>query len=270
MTICIAAICRTDPEPGIVLCTDGKAGNILGSHEQVLKDRDMPGGWRCLTAGSDDDIYSLLPLFRREIGKLLPTIDETNIKPALEEAMRQRKTQKADGYTTAKWGMTFEQFRKARGDFPEADFRADMEAIGRDAINADCLLAGFLSDGVPLLLQAHGSFPVAIRENYAVAGTGAELAQSVLQHREYYDSSSLPGALYTVYEAKRYAERVATVGKATFMSVIRVGEMIKAVSDEGYRYLDAQFKRFGPQPININKVQFQPEHFFDLPGTGLR
>ena len=267
MTICIAAVCRTDPEPGIVLCTDGKSGNVLGSHEEVLKDRDMPCGWRCLTSGSDDEIYGLLPLFRREIGKLVPLIDETNIKPAIEESLRARKAQKADAYTMTKWGLSFEQFRRARNDFPESEFRTDMETIGRDMINADCLLAGFLSDGAPMLLQAHGTFGVAIRENYAVAGSGSELAQSVMQHREYYESASITEALYKVYEAKRYAERVATVGKRTFLSVIKVGEPIRAVSDQGYAYLTTQFERFGPQPITLHSIHFQPQHFFDIPGT---
>ena len=264
MTVCIAAVCGAAFDRTIILCTDGKASNALGSKEAMLKDRALAKGWRCLSAGTDFEINSLLPLFEARI-RGLAKVDETNIKPAIEGALQERKTQKADQYTRLKWGLSFEEFRKAKAQFPEEEFRADIQAIGAMEIEADCIIAGFLDDGLPMLLQAHGKYGVEIREDYAVAGEGAHLAQSVLMHREHYDFATLPEAIYTVYEAKRYAERVSSVGKMTLLAFFKPAMLPRAISEAGYRYLGERFEEFGPKPVGASSVNLKDEHFFDMP-----
>ena len=116
MTVCIAAVCGLPNDPAIVICTDGKGSTALGSKENMLKMRPVFNGWYCLTAGSEDDLIALRYLFKSKL-MALPLLDETNVLPAVREAMQERKAQKADEFTQKNWGLTYSAFRKARAIF---------------------------------------------------------------------------------------------------------------------------------------------------------
>jgi hypothetical protein len=64
-----------------------------------------------------------------------------------------------------------------------------------------------------LIIHADEDGKVVVVEDFAVIGDGGYLAQSVLLHREHTDRKSLEQTIYTVYEAKRYAEGSRTVGR---------------------------------------------------------
>ena len=188
----------------------------------MLKIRLLPHEWRCLTAGNDDDVLQLLRFLKKEFFAL-EYVDETNAIPTIQEAMRLRKEQKANEYTQRKWGLSFADFRKAKDDFPEEEYRSDIAAIGQITIEVDCILAGFVKNGLPLIVQAHGHHGVHIRDDFAVAGEGSYLAQYGLLHRDHYDVYPLNTTVYCVYEAKKYAERVSSVGKSTYFVILRAG-----------------------------------------------
>lgn len=265
MTVCIAAVCEiAKGERMLVLCADGKGSSPLGSKEQMLKIRLIAPRWRCLTAGADDEVNAILPLFRKHVGGLNP-IDETNIVPAVKAALQERKSQRADEHTQRKWGMSFAEFRRARSEFPEEEYRSDMFAIGQITLDLDCLLCGFLDDNLPMIIQANGTHGVSVCEDFAVAGSGSHLAQYGLLYREHYDSDSFKKTVCSVYEAKRYAERTPNVGKATFLLIVRPDEPACMLHPDGQAHLSNQFDMFGPKPIDEKSIELEDGFFRVLP-----
>lgn len=91
MTVCIAAACKVGAEHKIVLCTDRKSSSMLGSAETARKAIRLGNGWRCLTAGVESDILSLVRLYSiafKDINNLAPEkIDET-IKGVLHQGKK--------------------------------------------------------------------------------------------------------------------------------------------------------------------------------------
>jgi hypothetical protein len=259
VTVCIAAICEAE-DPKIVLCTDLMASSPLGN-KLVVKDYPLTKNWHCLTAGTDDEINALIPKLIRRLG--MQPIDETNIVPLIRAVLKERKIEKSDEITLAKWGMSYEEFRRDRSQFPEDQYRIDMGEIARIPLDAECILAGFETISAPTLLQIDDAWGVKIREDFAVAGEGAYLAQSVMLHRSqvnhYTMTQTLPQSLYCVYEAKRYAERVASVGKDTWLAVCDRDGGQQIVSTDGLAFLEEQFKKYGPRelgPITFNQDFF--------------
>lgn len=237
----------------IVLCTDGKGSTPFGSKEWMLKIRAIRPGWRFLTAGNDDDIIPVLHLLRNKF-RSLQNIDETNIVSAVTSVLAERKQQKADDYTLRKWGMTFADFRKAKAEFPEEEYRSDIASVGLISVGVDGIVAGFDAHGFPLIVQAHGDHGVQIKEDFAVSGSGSYLAAYGLLHRDHYDVFPLQSTIYCVYEAKRYAERVSTVGKTTYLSIMRPGNRFELLTRSGESYLNGQFEKYGPHTLLKNEI----------------
>jgi 20S proteasome alpha/beta subunit len=161
--------------------------------------------------------------------------------------------------------MSFEEFRQNRLQFPDDLYRRDMDEIAKVPLDLDCIIAGFETNGLPMLLQIDTAWGVKIREDFAVSGEGAYLAQSVMSHRShtsiYTKTQTLSQALYCVYEAKRYAERVVTVGKNTWLVVYSHDGGGQVVYPDRMAFLEEQFKKYGPQelgPIPWNEEFFRP------------
>ena len=113
----------------------------------------------------------------------------------------------------------------------------DMNAIKQIVVEVDCILAGFLTDGLPILIQANGYSGVQIREDFAVAGEGAYLAQSGMLHRDHSDVNQLAQTVYCIYEAKKYAERVSSVGQVTYLAIARKNNDVRMLGTVGETYL---------------------------------
>src|SRR5438552_3725069 len=110
MTVCIAAVCEENSDdPKIILCTDRKVSSALGSAETMLKSRIIGTRWRCLTAGKDTDILSLLRLLKNHF--MSPSnIDETNVLSLVRNALNERKKEKADEIIQGKFGIPYTDF----------------------------------------------------------------------------------------------------------------------------------------------------------------
>ena len=100
-----------------------------------------------------------------------------------------------------------------------------------------------------------------------MVGEGEVLATSVLLHREHSDLSTFDRALYCVYEANKYAERIPSVGQTTSMCVI-TRDSLKGIKTEVTAWLDEQFKKFGPQEIPQN-LEYAGDHYLSVRGGGL-
>jgi hypothetical protein len=60
---------------------------------------------------------------------------------------------------------------------------------------------------------------------------------------------SLETTIYNVYEAKRYAEGISTVGKQTSVFIFNPNGLKKMLSPASLAYLDERYRALGPQPM---------------------
>jgi hypothetical protein len=252
MTVCIAALCKDeDGVPAIVLCSDNLGSTPLGNKSLIIKTRPLAGTWRIQTAGAEGDLNLLEKLLTRSFRELHGSnegMDETNVLPAIRAAHQELKRQKASEYTQLKWGMTYENFLSSKNKFPDDEYRADVFAIGQIPLRTECLISGFDRYGLPMLVQADGAQGSSIQEDFAVAGEGSLLARSALLARGHHDGASLNETLYYVYEAKRCAERVRSVGDLTQLMVVWPYKN-RRVLTAGFHYLAEKFAKYGPQEI---------------------
>lgn len=250
MTICIAAICESAAKsPKIVLCSDTKGSSHLGTTYQAFKEDNLGDYWNCLAAGLEDECIAIVAILRR-IFIAKDVIDETNIVPLIREGLQQRKIEKADELILGKWGMSYAAFRKAKAEFPDALFERDMLEVANITLAADFIIAGFLEDGFPMILETDRNAVVKIRENYCVIGEGAYLAQSGLMHRDHSEHDTLARTLYSVFEAKKYAQRISTVGPETRITIHGFeSPPPQTLSEKGEAHLADLFERHGPRPL---------------------
>ena len=125
----------------------------------------------------------------------------------------------------------------------------------------DFIVAGFVHEQFPLLLLADQKGRISVRESFATVGEGEYPASSVLIHRAHDELNSLGDALYHVYEAKKYAERVRSVGKATSLMIVMPNNVTSLVTTEGRAFLDRRFEEFGPKAINPETFEMPAKYF---------
>ncbi|MCV0385659.1 MAG: hypothetical protein K5821_04410 [Nitrobacter sp.] len=248
VTVCIATIC--DSGKKIIVCSDTLISGPLGSAETMLKTR-MVSGWTCQTAGDQADILSFLgilsPAMRR--AKAQGGITESNIGILVRDSLAAAKKQKVDEVIKGQYAISYDDLLKIGKDrLPPEIFRDAMLEVRDTRLNAECIISGF-ADGFPMLLQTNSSGQVFVREDFAVVGEGAYLAQTILLHRAHSDVLPLARSLYTVYEAKKHAEGARSVGGYTSIGLLQSDSERELISFEGMMMLKEQYKKFGPQPI---------------------
>jgi len=263
MTICIAAICEAHKAPEIVICTDWKASSILGSAETLLKQRPLAHDWVCLTSGYESDIIAFVNLLRRRFREASEITDE-NIITIVNDAVSVRKNQKANEYTQGKYAISYDDFLVVGKDRLPADlFRNTMVEIERMTLGTELILAGF-SFGYPLLCHISDSGKSSLRENFAAVGEGGILANAALLHREQQEANTLPITLYNVYEAKKYSERVGSVGELTSITLLTTGGKTRMMlGAAGKEWLSQKFIELGPKPID-KSLSFPQGFFYEM------
>ena len=251
MTICIVGEFGKAANKGLILCSDWMASTPLGSSETSFKQHYLPHDWYALSAGSESDILSLVSLVKDEF-VAAKNINETNAQSLIRSAIQKRKNHKADEYISSRFGIGYKDFVDyGKTKFPDEMFRSAFAEVSQIGIGAELILAGFDDIGFPLICEAGGDGAVHIRENFATIGEGSYLSTASLRHREYISTMELERAVYCIYEAKRYAERVGSVGKYTSLKILMKDITPKKVSQKGVKFLDSEFKKYGPQTVPL-------------------
>jgi 20S proteasome alpha/beta subunit len=251
VTVCIAAACEWGAK--IVLCSDEKVASELGS-TKAYKQQTLPHKWICMGAGYEADIRSLSSKIVEQF-RSVEKIDETNAVPLLERAIRLRKSEKASQYTSAKFGLSYDRFLDiGREKFPEEIFRATMLDIAGLSLRAEFVVCGF-ADQDAIICKTTQTGAVTIRENFAVCGEGETLATSVLFHRTQTNVSPFGETLYAVYEAKKYAERVPSVGRYTVLTAIQPTGRTLILVRKGQEWLESLYSKYGPKDIGEDHLQ---------------
>jgi hypothetical protein len=263
VTVCIAATCDNDGETKIVICTDKKASNVLGSSETHLKIRDLRHGWRCLTSGTESDINALaylydLQFFDKEKLKY-NKIDETIKQPLYE-----RKRILADEYVRNRFAMSHEDFLKTGKErLPSDIFHDAVQRISAIDLKAEFIVVGFIED-TPEIYFTESTGKAHAATHFAVIGEGEYVASSALMRRGQYNWLSLELTLYNVYEAKKLAEAVGSVGTKTNLAVIGKDGEAKLLGLDIDNQLEALYNKYGPQPVP-EELKFDGEFYFKSP-----
>jgi hypothetical protein len=264
-TVCIAAVCDTQPgvDQKIILCTDGKASSVPGDTEHNLKAHALTLRWRCLTSGNEQEIEALLPLLSKSFRTAI-TIDETNVVELARAALRQRLLDKREEFIQGRHSISYERFLKeGKNSLPDDIFRSSSLQVEHISLRAYLIIAGFTSDGFPMLLETDDRASVKIREHYAVVGEGALLAQSALVHRAHVEAFGLNRTLYCVYEAKKMAERVLSVGHGETIIIMHRNLTQEIINQNGLQFLWRMWLDHGPKDLPVKVKRRQKSAMFD-------
>jgi hypothetical protein len=115
-------------------------------------------------------------------------------------------------------------------------------------LETDLIIAGFVDKSVEIYqTDAKGNaWPV---EDFAVIGEGAYLAEATLMRRAQSSMRTLDETLYNVFEAKKYAESVGSVGPATSLMVLHTDGECRGVNSNVRVQLKSLFSEYGPKAL---------------------
>ncbi len=252
MTVCIAAECRDNNDLKLVFCSDTMASGALGSSEMQFKYRTLEvGNWYCLFSGDIEQANGLVESIQKEFEKNTTGVSYNKILEIVRAAVFARKVEKISDHIVGKFGISYDEFLETSHErFPNDVFRKTFMEISSIELGAEVLVAGFGGFKYPTICGVRSNCQVYLAEDYACIGEGRYLAESALMLREYSDVDSLPVALYKVFEAKKYAERVPSVGSYTSLCTLDSSKEFCTFTGAAKTVLANQYQKYGPQKIN--------------------
>jgi 20S proteasome alpha/beta subunit len=187
------------------------------------------------------------------------SIDETNITTLLGNALYRRKRAKCEEYVRGRFGISYDDFLQHGKNWLPSNLFADaFSDVAAMKLNMQLVVTGF-TGGFPFYCETDDYCGISIREHFAVAGEGRHLAEGVFRRRGHTDVKGKAEALYTVYEAKKFAEGIPSVGTDTTISLIFPDGRIDAVRHSGRQKLDLLYSKYGPQ--EFTDIEFDGDHF---------
>lgn len=243
MTVCIAAIAGGPHNTRLILCADWRVSSALGRSDTKFKLKNIGHDWHCLTSGEDTEINAVTQLYRTHFGAK-ENLLEFPLADLLRAPLADRKRQKLNEYTIGKFGIDYDTFLSVgRNQFPPELFREAMTEMSNVDLEASFILAGFRDD-VPWIFRGHRDCRITEEDGFATVGEGAYLAQSVLLQRAIQDITPVPQAAYIVYEAKRAAEQVGSVGEYTTMIMVAPKEKPQFLTAVGKKQMEEWYEKF--------------------------
>jgi hypothetical protein len=250
VTICIAVGCNHSRDGGkkLVLCTDWRVSSFLGSADIRHKQNFIARGFHCLIAGDPREV-DIVMLGMREKFKAPDSINETNLRPLVEEAFYERLKERRNGLAQARFSMSHAdviQFGKER--LPAEHYIRYLDDSAKIGLDTQFLVTGFGEGSDDLIVEVRQN-EVSMPDSFACIGEGEFLARASLLRREINFVSKLGDALYAVYEAKKAAERVGSVGKNTLISVIGEDGDRHSIPPPRQGFLEKLYAEYGPKRI---------------------
>jgi 20S proteasome alpha/beta subunit len=253
VTICIAALCehRESGSKALVLCSDWRVSGHLGRADTMHKQPGLPKDFACLVAGDPPETASVVRTMRKKFTEA-GDVDETNLTRLVKEALFERRAERRDALAQARFGLTHDEVIKRGKDYlPQEHFIRYLNDSASIRLDSEFIVAGF-SPGDSFIVETTKSCDVTIVENFACIGAGEFLARASLLHREIDTITSFDRALYYVYEAKKAAERVTSVGESTLITVLEHDGKSRRVAFDKYDRLDALYMEYGPRKVPRN------------------
>jgi len=240
MTVCIAASCKEQGKPRIVLCSDTRLDyGDLGSTNMAVKCDVLGHGWVVQMAGDWSSVRSLCSILK----------DRVQALTRLDSSEAARESQKA-----------ISQFLKS----PLFDLDKDSQL----------LLSGFDGD-IPCILEVsimQGKSKVELKDSFGTIGWGGGVATTLLTLREHNAGMPLSYVAYLTYEAKRCAEKTGFVGR--FTTLMTHAPNVKDIKDRAYlrimnnlgeAHLEAVYAALWKVPF-ATIPDLTPDFFDDLKG----
>jgi hypothetical protein len=111
-------------------------------------------------------------------------------------------------------------------------------------------------------VQTNENCGASIKEDFSVVGEGGFLAQASLLSRGHNEMETFGRALYSVFEAKKFAQGVRSVGTATSLSVLHQDGRHNLISTKGREALEKLYEQCGPK--EIPEFEVPPEYLSKL------
>lgn len=235
MTLCIAAACKHQDVPAIVLCADCRAEKGVAAYSEgrigsndAEKIREIGQSFAALLSGVPTKADELLAkcdqaifTFERTVATEDSDIVITHFFEQLRKAGRLRRQELIDHYVAMHTIFSGrEEFLKVgKSSLPESEYSEMLRDIERINLGAEVIVAGFHgSDAIIVRMDALGE--THWEDNYSVIGTGSDIALAFLCQNDYSDDMPLPECLFRVYEAKAASQKNRTVGELTSFQVL--------------------------------------------------
>ena len=154
------------------------------------------------------------------------------------------------------------QFGRER--LPTSHFVKYLDDAAKIGLDTEFIVTGFGQGGDDFIVEVRQN-TVSMPDAFACIGEGEFLARSSLLHRGMSTIRRFGAALYEVYEAKKAAERVNSVGKYTLLSVLHEdgGGARRTVNLDKMEYLNRLYSEYGPKvtppDIPVPDDLFDPE-----------
>jgi hypothetical protein len=267
VTLCIAGACQYRNKPIIVTCTDWKSSSSLGASETADKLRWLkPPNWIALTAGGAAHADALVRAYR--VGLKDKPITEENATELFNEIAVGQMAWIKNNLVQRLLGVTYEHLRlKGKKEFPESVILDTYVELRKVTLGASLIVAGFVqrNDSMkPLICKVDRSAQVTVTDHFEAIGEGLYVANPPLLRRQYNSDVSVMDAIYRLYEAKKLAEIVPSVGEDTSVDILfPTGEMQQLRDPQGFDIIEKMFRKYSPK-MRIAKPALKARYFDDL------
>jgi 20S proteasome alpha/beta subunit len=282
-TICIAAVCRENSEPRIVLCSDTQMTYAdIAKWEGAKKCHPIYPGWFAMIAGDAARAKEIIDRYIEHLDYAGPANLSTDsiVLASLRRPIKDQKRSDIDEYVISQLGMTFQEFLQDSAKFPDA-VRADIfSEVRRLDFGCSIMIAGFIQGVARIYSTVAGS--LIERDTMCAIGCGEVAAFSSMSRRQYHADLDIHEAIYYIYEAKRASEGIPGVGKETNLLILAPMESTKAhhtrsVGSAGFAILKKQEARFGirrfsmksaPKRLPLEECNIEWKHLELLAASG--
>lgn len=263
MTVCIAALC--DNSKSVLAITDRKISSDFGDTEtDILKWRKVHSQWAVMFAASDaTPIAGIVTNAERRMRDSDGSLEAA--QSLIAAAYRDARLKKAEDLHLATRGWTFEEFKaKGRSLLPDPLFLQIDRSIREVNLGVSLLVMG-TADGVCHIftvedpgLSEDRSIP-----GFHAIGSGSYNAIASLYHRQLRPAAYFSKALFCLYEAKKYAEKVGSVGEKTDIWVMRPDEKQRGwiTTEPLEKELESLWNRVKPGDANLETLKPLQELF---------
>ena len=246
MTVCIAAACRHEGHPALVLCCDERAtrGTSVSSDDSD-KVRRINDTLVVLLAGgrtaADELFWAINDAVKRWTGTDTDEIQITEFKHSLERAISDRKRGLIDRYTRLNLGLSFEEFlERGKTVLTETHYLETWSELRRINLGAELIVATF-GQGEPVIMRISADAHVYWEDHFSTIGSGGPIAEAFLVQRPYHDTMNVSQCVARVLEAKYASERNRDVGPTTLLEIITFNEKTEP---QRYVLTDAAFQAY--------------------------
>jgi 20S proteasome alpha/beta subunit len=251
MTVCIAALC--EGRKSVVCATDRMiSSDFSASDTAMFKFQHIHEDWAVMFAASDaSPIQDILAVGRQRMEKTDGTL--AFARREITQAYRDVRLQKAEAQYLSGRGWTLDRFyEEGRALLGDPNFTAIERRINEYQLGVDLLVVGHGEDkkGHIFTIENPGRDDDRSIPGFWAIGSGAINAVSSLYQRGMNPATYVHKALYLIYEAKQYAQKVGGVGPTTDIWILRPDAKGHLESKEIEGELEKVWQEVQPKVVN--------------------